>query len=78
MDAGSSDDENFQDARANEEQQEAVPEEQKPESAKTEFDLILEEMQNDAILLEVEEMKHEPLSSVYNVLDMFNNENIMA
>lgn len=49
-----------------------------PVREKTEFDLILEEMQNDAILLEVEELKKEPLSAVYNALDMFNGENIMA
>ena len=45
---------------------------------KTEYEFLIEEMENDAVLLEVEEIKSGPLSSAYNALDMFNGENITS
>lgn len=41
----------------------------------TETDLMLKEMQEDSIVIETEDLKPDPMSNAYNVLDTFNPEN---
>jgi len=52
--------------------------EEEKEEELTETQKLLQEMQNDAIIIEAEDPKHEPMSAAYNVLDTFNQENALS
>lgn len=53
-------------------------EEEEKEEELTEVEKMLREMENDAIIIETEDMKADPMSSAYNVTDMFNPENALS